>query len=534
MSPSLRQRPSTPSSSATVAPLREVQFVPEVAEVLMQEFRLLGSNQKRQDCAEGLLVSSTQAPAVAQEYLPLDVTYYREGGRFSLERFRRAVHPWLESLADGRRVVGLCRLCEGAANQARPEDAAILQSVLPGRFLLVGSALGESLQWGIQQWTGTQLMPVATELTIASQAVVDMPDAAVDFEKTIPYLYAAQPRARRRARAESSLPRWMPWVLGACAPLLLMAAGYLGYSFHTDATRSTPVWIQAPGQSGSAPVALGLQVERRGSDVSVAWDRAVGSLPGVEAGIMSITDGSANREIALSPEQLRGGQIVYRPLSANVEFRLTVGGAKRQNLTEAVRVLGAEVANQPLRVERVPEPKPEMARMPELLRRAPVASTSPLPEPGSLGTEPLAVAPALRAHEQALPRVHPPTPAAPVEAAPPPAEKAAATAVAEPVPAPPTSTTINLTAPIPVKRASFPFPPELRRLLRNEALIDVGVSVDAKGRVIKASAVPLTPETPRLLLGLAESAALRWQFTPATHNGQPAPGQTVLHFRVKP
>jgi len=78
-------------------------------------------------------------------------------------------------------------------------------------------------------------------------------------------------------------------------------------------------------------------------------------------------------------------------------------------------------------------------------------------------------------------------------------------------------------------------PPDLRRLLRNEVVLQLRVAVDRNGVV--RDVIPVSGGA-----GQAEGALLRtytaavksWVFEPAKRNGQATDGETVLSFRVSP
>ncbi|MCX6627241.1 MAG: TonB family protein, partial [Candidatus Solibacter sp.] len=72
-------------------------------------------------------------------------------------------------------------------------------------------------------------------------------------------------------------------------------------------------------------------------------------------------------------------------------------------------------------------------------------------------------------------------------------------------------------------------PALLRGKLWNATAVDVNVSVDASGNVVKAEALA-KPGLHPLLRDAAVQAAQRWKFQPAQFNGHPVPANIVLQF----
>ena len=63
--------------------------------------------------------------------------------------------------------------------------------------------------------------------------------------------------------------------------------------------------------------------------------------------------------------------------------------------------------------------------------------------------------------------------------------------------------------------------------------VDVNVSVDASGNVVKAEAVA-KPGLHPLFRDAAVQAARRWKFQPAQFNGHAVPANMVLQFNFAP
>jgi TonB family protein len=73
----------------------------------------------------------------------------------------------------------------------------------------------------------------------------------------------------------------------------------------------------------------------------------------------------------------------------------------------------------------------------------------------------------------------------------------------------------------------------LRGVIWKPTTVDVNVSVDASGSVVKAE-VAAKPGLHPLLGETAVQAALRWKFQPAQYDGHPLPANIVLRFNFNP
>jgi hypothetical protein len=139
-------------------------------------------------------------------------------------------------------------------------------------------------------------------------------------------------RSSRRIDAEVDLVleapagrkgRWparAAWIGGALAILAIPAYFY--------STRPSHQAARTPGQStpaASTPQnALGLTVDRRGTDLLLSWDRHSPSVTSATFGVVLIRESDRTRNVALTPEQLRFGSVRYKPASDEVDIELNV------------------------------------------------------------------------------------------------------------------------------------------------------------------------------------------------------------------
>ncbi len=128
--------------------------------------------------------------------------------------------------------------------------------------------------------------------------------------------------------------KW-PWTIGALGIAVLLAVGI--FHFRSSVTTEGPA-RQAELSKDSS---LGLRFEREGSDLRLSWNSDSPALLRASEGRLLITDGNLRKTIDLDASDLRGGTIVYSPLTDDVVFRLEVGANDSPKpLSESVRIVG--------------------------------------------------------------------------------------------------------------------------------------------------------------------------------------------------
>ena len=83
--------------------------------------------------------------------------------------------------------------------------------------------------------------------------------------------------------------------------------------------------------------------------------------------------------------------------------------------------------------------------------------------------------------------------------------------------------------PVATNQVIPPVPALLRGMIWKATAVDVNVTVDASGNVVKAEAAA-KPGLHQLLRDAAVQAALRWKFQPAQFDGHSVPANIVLQF----
>jgi hypothetical protein len=148
----------------------------------------------------------------------------------------------------------------------------------------------------------------------------------VETPKPTPVLPA--PHARRRqseeeepARAPRGSQIWLPVLLSVLAAV----AGAAAYGSWT--LQRQPRW---------AP--MGLDVTASARELMLSWDSTAPAIEHASRGVMSVTDGSAQKQFPLTAAQLRGGKLSYTPASTTVLFRVLVYDADNRAFGDSLRV----------------------------------------------------------------------------------------------------------------------------------------------------------------------------------------------------
>ncbi len=422
-------------------------------------------------------------------------------------------------------VVGYYRSHIGEGLSLREEDVAIAHSSFydPANvFLLVKPASDGSASAGFFFWdkgrldadftylefpfearqlTGVRVKPTPQwNPELLPEPEVPAQAAAFDLPASIPATFEAPPVPRERR--PSALRRFVFVVL-------MIALGALGYQAYltwgperSDAT--APIASDAP--------ALALQVERRGADLRVSWNRSSRTVTHATGAVLSIRDGETQQqELHLDLEQLRNGSVLYTPANSNVRFRLEVTTPSDGKTSETVLAL---TAARPETQAALQEAKPP-ASGPSPQQDA-AAANSPANGAARDFGEPVHVvmvdAPAKSPGTGAVPEIPQPKMG--------PADN-------------PGAAPLYLAAK-PMREAQPVLPAAVRSLIAAPVEVNVKVTISAAGRVTGAEALPNPEPVSSTLVAAARSAALRWRFAPAIRGAQAVPSELILKFQFRP
>ena len=339
--------------------------------------------------------------------------------------------------------------------------------------------------------------------------------------------------------------------------LAVMAiAGYL-YSTRGQRTAAAGARVQAPSAPVIGAPSLGLAVERRGSDLLLSWNRQAPPVLGASFGMVLIHEGNASRNISLNQEQLRSGSILYAPTTDQVELQLNVIAGERvhkESITAVLPPVGAAhpVVTSAQSFQVPPEPVPAVAEpkngsaasVERELREFSISARSTAPRPAGTTwiTEPPAAV-SMNSGAAPIPALNwqPPGLSAP-PAAPPAATLAAALPAPAPTPVSPAPVPVPVAQskqtpvpqpPVPIHQIMPRFPAELKSLLVNNTAIEIQVSIDSGGKVVRAEPVPMQ-NAHLMLIQAALDAARSWTFRPATLGAKAVSSEMILKFDFAP
>jgi protein TonB len=335
------------------------------------------------------------------------------------------------------------------------------------------------------------------------------------------------------------------WWLAAAAVAIVSASALAGAFLYFRRGSNLPVAPQASAPRTEVQSPLGLSVERLGNDLRVSWNGNADWISKADFGMLLIRGSAVSRDVPLSADELRAGSVVYASPVDQLRFQLTVvsgGQVAREFLTI---VLPQSAEPPPVRASitsspsgnsgAVAVPRPPVSSGPAIpteyrqfkeTRQAATATSPRIDEPPPVsgavpvnsGTPSLLNQPAVSPNPPAVSINQVPVSPVPVDV---PARGTAqgqaslAASGAQP--------------PVATHQVVPPVPTLLRAVTWKLMAVDVNVSVDASGRVVKAEAAA-KPGLHPLLRDAAVQAALQWKFQPAQFNGHAVPANIILQF----
>jgi TonB family protein len=373
--------------------------------------------------------------------------------------------------------------------------------------------------------TQTELQPVEASVPLA----VPPPG---DRQKS---LVAANQTQQRTGRP------WLPWVMLAAVLVLSLSLG--AFSYFRPGSR-LPVAPQ-PAAAASTVVkrpSLGLAVEKRGNGLLVSWDGNAPIVAKANFGMLLIRGSGVSRDVPLTTDELRAGGFVYTLAADELRFQFNVV-AGEQVAREYLTVLRSQIpegpARLPVSLTGSRSGNSNGAALPPLLGK-PVSAPQPVPtirqfEPAAPQS---AAAPPLRLEEPPAAGVATPVnttislPNQPPASAPAPVEVQGKEVLVKETPSdsPQSASQAEAHPPVATHRVIPVVPNQLRGHLWDATVVEVRISVDASGSVVKAEAVA-KPGLHPALRDEAVKAARWWKFQPARFDGHAVPGEVVLQFR---
>jgi len=81
----------------------------------------------------------------------------------------------------------------------------------------------------------------------------------------------------------------------------------------------------------------GTQAERSDGRLVLKWNREADVVRDAQQATLTIADGDHTEEVPVDLGQLRGGSVVYVPITSDVSFRLEVVSRQGESRSESVR-----------------------------------------------------------------------------------------------------------------------------------------------------------------------------------------------------
>jgi hypothetical protein len=427
---------------------------------------------------------------------------------------------------DALPVVGYYRSNIGEGLSLRPEDVTTAQSNFydPANVVLLvkpvsdGSATAGFFFWDngrldseftylefpfdARQLTGTGVKSVP-RANVEGLPEPEMPAdiAALDHSASIPSAFeTAEPLPAPR-------PRGLGMAWRALFVVLMIALGALGYQAYLT---WAPTRSAKPAPTPSDAPALALQVERRGADLRVSWNRNSRTVTQATGAELSIQDGEGQQQkLHLDLEQLRNGSVLYTPANNTVRFRLEVPTPGDGKTSETVLALTAA--------------------------RPDAEAALPLATPLATGPSPQSdVAAANSPTTGAARDFGEPVRVALVDAPGKPSGTAAAPGVPQPRMGPADGQAPLYLPAKPVNRAQPVLPAAVRNLISVPVEVNVKVTISAAGRVVAAEPLPNREIVSSSLVAASRNAALLWRFAPAIRGTEAVPSELILKFQFRP
>jgi len=332
------------------------------------------------------------------------------------------------------------------------------------------------------------------------------------------------------------------WLTGALILILILFVGVLGRAILHTQKSNVEVRDTARHQS---TLDLKTSVER--DHVLISWSPYQPLAGGATSGMLSVTDGSVHKTIALDKDSLSHGSAVYYPSGDMATFELRIGGVT-QSLVAAGLSAVPKGNRQPTQLLDVAGPHRRLANALD-------GSGTRNREAADLVKDSeqrldLRKFPALGAESRKLAMYVAPPTYRPVLAAPellqPPdpgiaGSAATATAVHFPLILPSTPPMPQPGEAVPIQRVDFSAARAIKHvsprvslsatgLLVSRITIRVQVSIDARGKVFRVDALSRGNNQIDYLARLSTAAAREWVFSPARRDGRNVESVQVLEF----
>lgn len=467
-------------------------------------------------------------------------------------------------------VVGFYRSSIRTGLSLAGEDLILIEEFFQNPsnvFLVIGPGDGDEPNAGFFFWDSGSVFGDMTFMPFPFHERLLVPCDSISppepklVQNEIPQVSLPIKSSRQPNLAASTAPVSKRWTRAEVAiPVgFVIAILTLGILFLLPKLRpSNPSQVQTPAHVMTLAAALS------GNAVVVSWDANSAPVSEAREGMLTIRDGSVRRELPLTKSMLSARNLVFKAVTETLQIQLEVYSPTGKSTRETVLVLlsprGQEAAGEkksaPSLETRLPSSSdkrrpnqpssviPFMANQtaPAVIRAETATRVMPIEQnvtaaqsqgPTNSATPPLRIEslpileqppnlvsrPAIENENPAIVQhLQPPAPAPPPSPSPSPS---------------PSTISLPVQPPKPIRQIRAVLPVNVKALLSQEVQVQVKVSIDETGKVVRAE--PLPQKGIGGFLGVtAANAARLWKFEPARRAGQPVASEAVLQFHFGP
>ena len=266
------------------------------------------------------------------------------------------VEPEYPPLASQSRIQGQVHLKAKLGQDGRVSDV----QVVSGHPLLVSAAVEAVKKWiyepGMVNGEPVEtVIDIDVDFKVAPQPPGDSPTKAnvggnLPEAKVISRVPPVYPRLARLARVTGTVR--VETTVGVDGRVRSAAAISGPPLLRQAAVEAIRQWVYAPGRLNGVPVEvttqvdvgftlpdslpLALTVERSAGQLILKWNRDADVLRDAERATLTVTDGDHTEDVPVDERMLRGGSVVYAPMTGNVQFRLEVVSREGKIVSESL------------------------------------------------------------------------------------------------------------------------------------------------------------------------------------------------------
>jgi len=278
------------------------------------------------------------------------------------------------------------------------------------------------------------------------------------------------------------------------------------------------LWYAAGSRSSSVSThkgrPIGIHVERTGQDLQITWDNNSPSISAATLAVLHITDGDYERDVTLSPDELKHGTLLYTPTSGELQVDMRVTTRDNSVIEESARVVDG---NGPLALNATRNRKTDRKSSASTGKPATRVTAANTPKPSATVERPRSATSAMPSDDAARDDLS--------SSRPPAGSSSPNSAVA------PVGRSSQSDGPaVLLHRSAIVLPDELRKHTLGKPSIDLRVSIDATGAVTDVRTLS-SGRRNRQLAAVAAQSVRSWVFSPARRNGVPVAAEYTVRVR---